>query len=257
MPLKGLIMERKRVKETGLAGAETIVTKRALAKEGISFDIQNPEVEFLVFAGSDLGVALQNGAIDAFAVGDPNASQYEVEYDLAVLLDTAKSEGFADEYCCGAWVTKKLSSEHPDIAAAFTRAVLKASVWVNDHPEETAALQIEKNYVAGDATFNAQVLKSYNYIPSVQGGYDAIFLSVEQLSEIGILKEGTDAKTFADNSYLFFEDGTVPDSYAPEEVEQALSGDTEQTASLSDFLKESDPLYLAFLQGTLFGDCCE
>lgn len=50
------------------------------------------------------------------------------------------------------------------------------------------------------------MLKSYNYIPSVQGGYDAIKLSVEQLAQIGILKEGTDAQQFTDNVYAFYDD---------------------------------------------------
>ncbi|MBQ1311560.1 MAG: ABC transporter substrate-binding protein, partial [Blautia sp.] len=210
----------KRIGVTGLAGAETIVTKRALAKEGISFAVENPEVEFLVFSSSDLGQALQNGAVDAIALGDPNASQFEREYGLNAIIDTAASEGFKDEYCCGAWVTEKVAQEHPEVAAAFTRAVLRASVWVDEHPEETAQLQIEKNYVAGDPAFNASVLSSYNYIPSVQGGYDAINLSVAQLTDIGVLKEGTVAKEFADGSYLFFDD--VPDSYTSEEVAATL-----------------------------------
>ena len=215
-------LKGKKIGVTGLAGAETIVTKRALAAEGISFDIQNPEVEFLVFAGSDLGQALQNGAIDVIALGDPNASQYEKEYGLVAVIDSAVSEQFKDEYCCGAWVTTKVAEEHPEVAAAFTRAVLRAAVWVNEHPEETAQLQIDRNYVAGDPEFNASVLSGYNYMPSVQGGYDAINLSVAQLTDIGILKEGTVAKDFADASYLFFDD--VPDTYSPEEAEESIKG---------------------------------
>ena len=249
-------LKGKRIGVTGLAGAETIVTKRALAKEGISFDMRDPEVEFLVFAGSDLGQALESGAIDAFAVGDPNASQYQEQYGLRVIIDTASSEGFKDEYCCGAWVTEKLASEHPDIAAAFTRAILRASVWVNDHPEETAQLQIDKDYVAGDASFNASVLSAYNYIPSVQGGYDAILLSVEQLTDIGILKAGTDAREFSDRSYLFFEDGSVPDTYSSEDVQRALEGDLgTETASLA----EPTVFQLAMADlSSLFGDdCCQ
>ncbi|MBQ1435728.1 MAG: ABC transporter substrate-binding protein [Clostridia bacterium] len=242
----------KKIAVTGLAGAETIVTKRALSNEGISFDEQSPEVEFLVFASSDMGQALQNGAADVIALADPNASQYEDEYGLTVLLDTAASEGFKDEYCCGAFVTEDLAVNHPEVAAAFTRAVLKAAVWVNEHPEEAAQIQIDKDYVAGDAEFNAKVLRSYNYIPSVQGGYDAIQLSVAQLTDIGILKEGTVAKDFADGAYIFFDD--VPDTYSPEEIELSASAET------SD--KSVSAASLSYTDGEteydgLFGeDCC-
>lgn len=209
-------LKGKKIGVSGLAGAETIISKRVLADAGISFDEQNPEVEFVVFSENDLGQALENGAIDVIAIGDPTAAQFVQEYDLNVLVDTAKDDMFVNEYCCASFVTSKLAEEHPDIAAAFTRAVLKASVYVEEHPEETAKIQIDKNYVTGDVDFNAELLKSYNYIPSVQGGYDAIKLSVEQLSQIGILKEGTDAQEFTDNVYVFYDD--VPDSYTKEDI---------------------------------------
>ena len=32
----------------------------------------------------------------------------------------------------------------------------------------------EKQYISGDADFCAEILKTYNYKPSVQGGYDAL-----------------------------------------------------------------------------------
>ena len=209
-------LKGKRIGVSGLAGAETIVAKRVLAAEGISFDEENPEVEFVVFSKNDLGQALENGAIDVIAIGDPTAAQFVEQYDLNTLVDTATSEQFAAEYCCASFVSTKFAEEHPDIAAAFTRAVLKASVYVEEHPEETAQIQLDKDYVTGDVEFNAELLKSYNYIPSVQGGYDAIKLSVEQLTDIGVLKEGTDAQTFVDDVYVFFDD--VPDSYTAADI---------------------------------------
>ena len=151
----------KRIGVSGLAGAETIVTKRVLAAEGISFDEKKPEVEFVVFSKNDLGQALENGAIDVIAIGDPTAAQFVEQYDLNTLVDTATSEQFANEYCCASFVSTKFAEEHPDIAAAFTRAVLKASVYVEEHPEETAQSQLDQNYVTGDVEFNATLLKSY------------------------------------------------------------------------------------------------
>lgn len=211
-------LKGKKIGVTGLAGAETLIAKRALAEEGVNIDEANSEVEFVVFSGSDLGQALENGAVDAIGCPDPNASQFADQYGLTTIIDTAQSDQFKDEYCCGAFVTEKLATEHPEVAAAFTRAVLKAAVWVNENPEEAAKIQIDNNYVTGDAGFNAELLKSYNYIPSVQGGYDAIELSVQQLTDIGILKEGTDSKDFADKAYLFFDSSEVPDTYSASEV---------------------------------------
>ncbi len=205
-------LKGKNIGVPGLADAGTVVTKRSLHAAGIDASESSSEVTFTVFSRNDLAQALQNKAVDAIVLGDPQASITQEQYGLTALIDTATDPDYKDEYCCAAFVTNKLAEENPAAAAAFTRAVQKASQWVQENPDEAAKIIVDKKYVSGDADFCAQVLKSYNYKPSVQGGYDALKLSAEQLTEIGILKEGTDATQFADNAYIFFDD--VPD--APE-----------------------------------------
>lgn len=93
----------------------------------------------------------------------------------------------------------------------YTRAVLKASAWVEEHSEETAAIQINVEYVSGDVETNATILTSYQYIPSVQGGYDALVNVCSDMKEIGLLKDGKDVEAMIQHSYRFFDD--VPESY--------------------------------------------
>ena len=205
-------LKGKNIGVPGLADAGTLITKRSLNAEGIDISDGSSEVTFTVFSRNDLAQALQNKAVDAIALGDPAASIAEEQYGLTALIDTATDPEYKDEYCCAAFVTSKLAEENPKAAAAFTRAVQKASQWVQDNPDETAKIITEKEYVSGDVDFCAQILKTYNYKPSVQGGYDALKQNAEELTQIGVLKEGTDATKFADNAYIFFDD--VPD--APE-----------------------------------------
>ena len=205
-------LKGKKIGVPGLADAATVVSKRSLSAAGIGVTDQNMEVEFSVYSRNDLAQALQNSAVDAIALGDPAASIAEEQYGLTALIDTATDPEYKDEYCCAAFATSKLAEENPKAAAAFTRAVQKASQWVQENPDETAKIITEKEYVSGDADFCAQILKTYNYKPSVQGGYDALKQNAEELTQIGVLKEGTDATKFADNAYIFFDD--VPD--APE-----------------------------------------
>lgn len=205
-------LKGKNIGVPGLADAGTLITKRSLNAEGIDISDGSSEVTFTVFSRNDLAQALQNGAVDAIALGDPAASIAQDQYGLTALIDTATDPEYKDEYCCAAFVTSKLAEENPKAAAAFTRAVQKASQWVQENPDETAKIITEKEYVSGDVDFCAQILKTYNYKPSVQGGYDALKQNAEELTQIGVLKEGTDATKFADNAYIFFDD--VPD--APE-----------------------------------------
>lgn len=182
-----------------------------------------------------------NGAVDAISTPDPVATNAENEYGLKVLLDTAVTEPYASEYCCVSFVSSELAEKHPDIAAAFTRAVLKASAFVAENPEEAAQIQIDGEYVSGDARANAEILKGYKYIPSVQGGYDALVNVAADLHDIGLLKESTDVSALVERSFKFF-DG-VPDSYT-------VSGD-----EFSDVVYESKSLSAA-TDTHVVNDCC-
>ena len=236
-------LKGKNIGVPGLADAGTVVTKRSLHAAGIDASEGSSEVTFTVFSRNDLAQALENGAVDAIVLGDPQAAVAQEQYGLTALIDTATDPAYKDEYCCDAFVTSKLAEENPEAAAAFTRAVQKGAQWVEEHPEETAKIIVDKKYTAGDADLLAAILETYNYKPSVQGGYDALKLGAEQLTEIGILKEGTDATKFADNAYIFFDD--VPD--APE------SGtSTETTASTSASAVSFQPAAAAAEEN----DCC-
>lgn len=205
-------LKGKNIGVSSLASSEAITAKRALHSAGIDVSADSSEVSFSVYSVTDQPVALLNGAVDAISTPDPVATHSANEYGFVTLLDTAVTQPYADEYCCVSFVSTELAEEHPDIAAAFTRAVLKASAWVQEHPEETAQLQIDTNYVSGDAAANAEILKGYRYIPSVQGGYDALANVSRDLYNIGILKPETDIEAMLQRSFKFFED--VPDSYS-------------------------------------------
>ncbi len=204
-------LKGKTIGVASLASSECITAKRALHAAGVNTDPSADEVSFAVYSVTDQPVALLNGAVDAISTPDPVATNAAEEYGLVTLLDTAVTKPYADEYCCVSFVSTELAEKHPDVAAAYTRAVLKASAWVAEHPEETAQIQIDGNYVSGDAAANAEILKGYKYIPSVQGGYDALVNVVTDLHNIGILKPETDTDALIERSFKFF-DG-VPDSY--------------------------------------------
>ena len=108
-------------------------------------------------------------------------------------------------------VIHKLAETYPDLAAKYTRAVMKAAKWIEENPDEAARIQLEKNYVTGELTFNAGILDSYNYNPTVSGGYDALAKSVRELQEIGIIRKETDAQALIDNSFVRLEG--VEDTY--------------------------------------------
>ncbi|MBR1722040.1 MAG: ABC transporter substrate-binding protein [Treponema sp.] len=196
----------------GLADSSVMNLKRKLMDVGIGVTADNNEVEFLAYASSDLAIALNNGAVDVIGAHDPVATKGERAYNFRKILDTGTDEKFVNEYCCQQFVTHKLLRENPEGAAAVTRALQKASAFVEAEPRLAAQLQIENNLVAGDLDFNAELLEELNFIPSRSLGKKTFDKAARQLQEAGILKKSTDIEKFIAQGYI--ELFGVPDGYS-------------------------------------------
>lgn len=199
----------KRIGVPSMNSSPIIFAKRALADAGVGVSEKNMEVEFVVFNATDLPLALKNGAVDALAMNDPTAAITQKEYNLKNIIDSALDAPYKDQYCCSAFVRDNIASEHPEIAAKYTRAMQKASAWIQKNQDETTKMQVDKKWVAGDATFNAGVLKTYNYLPSVSGAYDAFGITAKQLQQVGMLDKGVDVDALQKKSFIILKD--VPD----------------------------------------------
>ena len=201
----------KKIGVPGLADSSVMNLKRKLMDVGIGVTADNNEVEFLAYASSDLAIALDKGAVDVIGAHDPVATKGELAYGFKKILDTGTDEKFVHEYCCQQFVTHKLLKENPEGAAAVTRALQKASAFVEAEPRAAAQLQIENDLVAGDLDFNAALLEELNYVPSRSLGRKTFIDAARQLQEAGILKAGTDIEKFAEKGYVEVEG--VPDGY--------------------------------------------
>ncbi len=201
----------KKIGVPGLADSSVMNLKRKLMDEGIGVTADNNEVEFVAYSSSDLAIALNNGAVDVIGAHDPIATKGELAYGFRKILDTGTDEKFVSEYCCQQFVTHKLLKENPEGAAAVTRALMKASAFVEAEPREVAKLQIENNLVAGDLDFNAGLLEELNYKPSRSLGKKTFEKAAKQLQEAGILKKTTDLGKFVEKGFIDL--SNVPDGY--------------------------------------------
>lgn len=206
-------LKGKKIGVGGLGDSSVIALKRILTDEGVSVRIENPEVEWVVYGLTDLAIALDNGAVDAVALHDPVAYTAEAEYGFKKILDLATDEKFKDEYCCMSFVSTKLAQDNPEAAAAYTRAIFKASAFVAANPEEAAKIQLDNNHCSGSLEDNAAILGSYNYSPSVSLAYQTIHNASSELISINEMR-ATDADEFTNNAFIKL-DG-VPETYTYE-----------------------------------------
>lgn len=203
-------LKGKKIGVPGMSDSSVVALKRKLADLGIGVSTTNMEIELVVYNMTDLPLALANGAVDAIAVHDPVASSAEKEYGFTKILDLTEDEKFKNEYCCASYITSSITKEHPE-AAAYTRALLKASAYVQQNPEEAARLQIENEQCSGDLAENTKLLSSYNYQPSVSAMEETFKNACTDLLEIGDLQEGRNIDDFTADHIAKFED--VPESY--------------------------------------------
>jgi NitT/TauT family transport system substrate-binding protein len=238
----------KRIGVPSLTSSPVIFAKRVLADAGVGVTVQNMEVEFLVFTNAELPAALEKGAIDAIAANDPTAYMAAVAMDLNILYDSALDAPYKDQYCCAAYVRENIAQQYPDIAAKYTRAMQRASAWVAENPDEATKIQVEKKYVAGDAVANAAVLKTYNYIPSVSGAYEAFGILTHELQAVGMLDASVDVEALHTNSFAFFDD--VPDTVTGSETENPAAHNMAAMQTGDDGMAMAEDM-------VAHGDCCE
>ncbi len=217
-------LKGKTIGVPGMSDSSVTALKRKLHEVGIGVSTDNMEVNFVVYNSTDLPLALENGAVDAIAVHDPVATQAEEEYGFTKILDLTEDETFSDEYCCTTFISTSVAEEYPEASAAYTRALMKASAYVQANPGEAAQLQIDNEQCSGDLDTNTALLESYNYQPSVSAIESTFRNACSDLLEIGDLQEGRDIEEFTaehvvafdgvPDSYIYNDDGTFTEVYA-------------------------------------------
>ncbi|WFR54771.1 ABC transporter substrate-binding protein [Anaerocolumna sp. AGMB13025] len=206
--IKGL--KGKKIGVEQLASSSHIVTQRALASVGIGSTADKMEVEFVVFSKDNLPLALKNGAVDAIAIGDPQATILVKDGDAVSIFNSATSDLLKDEYCCSLWVRNEALEKYPDQVAKVVRAIQKTSVWIDQNTDLAAEIQLDNNWLVGDLDIDRHTISTFKYLPSVSGVQTALTRNILDMKDLGLIKADTDAAALAKNS--FFKLNGVPDS---------------------------------------------
>lgn len=182
-------LKGKTIGVTGMGDSPMIFSMRVLYHEGI--DVKK-DVQWRSYPPTELESALARGEVDAIAINDPLAQMIVESGKANKLVSTATDAPFKDEYCCMATIAGSFIREDPRGAAAVTRALMKGAKWVSENPDEAAKLAVENKYVPGNPELISRLLKTYNYIPSVDGGRQALKLAIKEMKAVGVLDPNTD-----------------------------------------------------------------
>jgi NitT/TauT family transport system substrate-binding protein len=203
-------LKGKKIGTDGMATSSTVIPQRYLAELGINASGDNSEVEWVIYPVTELPLALERGLVDAIGLGDPRAQIVENSGQGRVIINSATDDYLKNEFCCVTPLRTEFVEKRPAVAAAFIRAIQKGAKFVQDNPDETARILQEKNYVAGEAEVNAQILRTYDYRATVSGALTAIDRNARDLQRIGLVDKEVDVDSLVKNVYIALPG--VPDS---------------------------------------------
>jgi NitT/TauT family transport system substrate-binding protein len=191
-------LKGKTIGVTDMAAPDKNFFSIRLAKLG--FD-PNSDVQFRVFPGDLLPVALKKGEVDAFTLGDPLGWVIRERDDLHEAASNLDGE-YAHRACCVLGVRGGLIRDDKAAAAALTEAVLEAQDFVHDNPEETARIFAPYSPVAKPDQL-AQMLRSHTHGHHPVGSdlKQEIALYIDELKAISVIKPSTNSERFSDKVF--------------------------------------------------------
>nr|AQQ74902.1 hypothetical protein [uncultured bacterium] len=190
-----------RGKTIGVPGMGTppfMLATRALAAHGVD---PSREVQWRVYPAGELGLAMEQGLVDAVATSEPIGSLLEEGGRVRSVVDQAKHAPYKDEYCCAVLVNGKFLAKYPEASAAATRAILKAAKWVEANPTAAAVMSVENRYIASTPELNALAISNLSYVPHVLGAAEAVVSAADEMRQAGMLEDRTDPLALAKKSF--------------------------------------------------------
>lgn len=215
-------LKGKRIGVPGLGTPPFVFASRVLANNGID---PKKDVTWRVFPASELGLAMQMGEVDAVGTGEPIGTLLQSQGKVRDVFANATTPPYSDEYCCVVVCSGKFVSQHPDLAAGATRAILKASKWVEANPVTAAQISVDGKFVAVKADLDAVALSNLRYIPGVSGGRKAVILAATEMKKAGMLDPTTDVDALVARAFQPL-DGVSDDILNKVTVDKVAGGAT-------------------------------
>lgn len=156
----------------------------------------NKEVEWRVFPGDILPVALKKGEVQAFCQGDPLGWMARERDGLTEVANNLTGE-FAHRTCCVLGIRGSLVRQERPVAAALVQALLEAQEWVAVNPDASGAIFAPQAKAPADQL--AAILRSHthHHNPLAADLRQQIVAYAEELKRVAVFKQSTDVEKFA------------------------------------------------------------
>ena len=186
-------LKGKAIGVTDLAAPDRNFFSIMLHRAGVD---PNKEVEWRVFPGDVLPVALKKGEVQAFCQGDPLGWMAR-ERDGLIEIANNLSGDYGHRTCCVLGIRGNLIRQERPVATALAQALLEAQEWVAVNPDGAAA--IFAPHAKAPVEQLAAILKSHthHHNPLAADLREQIGLYAQELKTIAVFKPTTDVQKYA------------------------------------------------------------
>ena len=186
-------LEGKAIGVTDLAAPDRNFFSIMLHEAGVD---PNKEVEWRVFPGDVLPVALKKGEVQAFCQGDPLGWMARERDGLTEVANNLSGE-YAHRTCCVLGIRGTLIRQEKPVATALVQSLLEAQVWVAANPE--AAATVFAPHAKAPVEQLTAMLKSHTHHDHPLAGdlRSQIAAYGEELKRIAVFKQSTDIQKYA------------------------------------------------------------
>jgi NitT/TauT family transport system substrate-binding protein len=147
------------------------------------------------FPADQLLLLLQNGDIQVAIAGDQMAEKWVQQGLVKRVRSTTLDEDFKDETCCVLGLSGTFLEENPIASEKISRAIYKASLWVQDNKKEAAQILIDKGHVSGEVDYIASLLDLYDFRRTNEQTEKSILDSTQEYKNLGVLNNDLNVDT--------------------------------------------------------------
>lgn len=178
---------------TDLAAPDRNFFSIMLHKAGVD---PNKDVEWKVFPGDVLPVALKKGEVQGFCQGDPLGWMARDRDGLTEIANNLSGE-FAHRTCCVLGVRGNLIRQEKPVAAALVQSLLEAQEWTAANPEAAAAIFAPHAKAPVDQLVAMLKSHTHHHNPLAQELREQIAAYGHELKQVAVFKQSTDIDKYA------------------------------------------------------------
>lgn len=200
--IQGLKNKKIGIEDRG--GGAMLAAKNLFDKYNIDL---SKDITWIYLNSDKLKDSLKSGSVDGIVLWGDNEDNSEFKTLFKVSdMDMASMMGHTHHgneyiYTDFAGISKEISDNDPEKAAAILRAWIKGANKVGENSDECIKKLIEDGYIKGSYEENSQEVKQYMWMPSVKVAEDNLKAYIKIQKSIGILSDSLNEDEFYKNSF--------------------------------------------------------